>query len=121
MPRFTDVAALTNFLHRLDEEYDVYAQALWDIGIRRSEQLANLPLEQYQAAGVIPSHGPDIKARSGVIQAQVACQPSLSSLLNAVHAGFCQADNRKHATVGRHKGMGARSVLLPPHAHACCA
>eukprot|EP00878_Enallax_costatus_P032183 GHUV01035297.1.p2 GENE.GHUV01035297.1~~GHUV01035297.1.p2 ORF type:complete len:135 (+),score=23.76 GHUV01035297.1:89-493(+) len=81
MPRFGGVAALTNYLHRLDEDYDGYAQPLWASGIRRSEQLANATVEQLQAAGINnPLHASHIKARSGMIQAQVACHPSCRSV-----------------------------------------
>eukprot|EP00878_Enallax_costatus_P003498 GHUV01003712.1.p1 GENE.GHUV01003712.1~~GHUV01003712.1.p1 ORF type:complete len:140 (+),score=31.25 GHUV01003712.1:266-685(+) len=66
MPRFGDVAALTSYLHRLDEDYDAYAQALWASGIRRSEQLANNTVAALMTAGISNElHAGDIKARSG--------------------------------------------------------
>ena len=81
MPRFGDLAALINYLHTLDEDYDGYAPALWASGIRRSEQLANNTVAALMTAGISNElHAGDIKARSGEFAEADVCRSNCRSV-----------------------------------------
>lgn len=65
--RFTDQANMAAFLCKLDEDYAVYAAALWAAEVRRTEQLANMSVQRLIDFGITNGiYAEDIKARAGM-------------------------------------------------------
>ena len=72
MTRFSSVTELAVFLGKLDPDYAGYATALWQKGIRTSQQLANAREQIMLSANVPELHIDDIQARTGDTGEQVA-------------------------------------------------